>query len=381
MNPAQVLPRSRYESPSLEGIRVLIVHDWLVTWAGSERCVEQMLEVFPQADLVVGLMAPHMRSYNAVTKRARETWMARLPGARTHHRWFLPFEAPAFATLDTSAYDLVISSSHAFSKAVRVMGSTRHVCYCYSPPRYLWDLYDRHRRTATLAERTALVAGVRPLKWWDRRIASRVDHFVAISRYIADRIRRCYGRVATVVNPPVSQKPATSPRPRRPFLLTLGRLVSYKRVDLAVRAAEALGMPLLVAGDGPERKRLERLAGPHTSFLGNVSEERAGELLEECSLFVFSAEEDFGIAPIEANAHGAPVVAYKAGGVVETLVEGETAEFFAHQTVSALTEAIRRATNRPWDEHRIRENARRFGPVEFQRAFRQTVTSFLESGR
>jgi glycosyltransferase involved in cell wall biosynthesis len=372
---------SRDESTALEEIRVLIVHDWMVAWAGSERCVEQMLEVFPQADLVVGVMAPDMRAHNSVTRRARETWMAQLPGARTHHRWFLPLEAAAFATLDTSAYDLVISSSHAFSKTVCVTGSTRHVCYCHSPPRYLWDLYEKHRRTATLAERAALVAGVRPLRWWDRRMASRVDHFMANSHYIADRIRRCYGRDATVVNPPVSPKPASGPRLRRPILLTLGRLVRYKRVDLAVRAAEVLGMRLVVAGDGPERARLERLAGPHTTFLGTVSEQRAGELLEECSLFLFSAEEDFGIAPIEANAHGAPVVAYGAGGVVETLVEGETAEFFAHQTVPALTEAIRRATDRSWDEERIRDNARRFAPAEFRRAFRRTVASILKSGR
>lgn len=364
----------------LSRLRVLIAHDWLVSWAGAERCVEQMLAVFPGADLVVGLLHPDVRGYNAVTRRARETWLARLPGAHDAHRWVLPFEGLAFRSLPTAGYDLVVSSSHAFAKAVRAAPGARHVCYCHTPPRYLWDLYEDHLRTATPAERLALMAGVRPLRWWDRRMADRVDHFLCNSGYIADRIRRCYGREARVVYPPVDRKPVTGARRRGVFLLSLGRLVRYKRVDLAIQAAERLGLPLVVAGDGPERARLEGLAGPRTTFLGAVSEERAGELLEECAAFVFCAEEDFGIAPIEANAHGAPVVAYRAGGVVETLVDGETVEFFDEQSVPALTEAIRRAGARSWDDARIRANARRFAPAEFRRRFREALAALLGPG-
>lgn len=362
-------------------MRVLIAHDWLVAWAGAERCVEQMLEVFPNATLVSALVHPAVRNHNLVTRRARETWMARVPGAYGAHRWMLPLEGVAFRTLPTDGYDLVVSSSHAFAKMVRAPAGRRHISYCYTPPRYLWDLYQEHKRSARRLERMALVAGAAPLRWWDLRAARRVDHFISISRCVAERIRRWYGRESVVVYPPVSPKPGPAGLQRSGFLLTLGRLVPYKRVDLAIRAAEVLRKPLVIAGDGPERARLEALAGPHTTFLGPVSESRAGELLETCDLFVFCAEEDFGIAPVEANAHGAPVVAYGRGAALETLVAGDTAEFFNEQTVEALTAAIRRATSRPWDHARIRTNARRFAPEEFQRVFREAVVSFLEAAR
>lgn len=362
----------------LSRLRVLIVHDWLVAWAGAERCVEQMLTVLPHADLVVGLRHPQVREHNAVTRQARETWLGRLPGAHRAHRWFAPLEGLAFRWLPTAGYDLVISSSHAFAKAVRATAGGRHVCYCYTPPRYLWDLYEEHRRDATLPQRFALTIGVQPLRWWDRRTADGVDSFISISRHIADRISRCYGRTARVVYPPVTLKPGGPPRTRGGYLLTLGRLVRYKRVDLAIQAAEALRVPLVIAGDGPERARLERLAGPHTTFLGAVDERRAGELLEECAQFVFCAEEDFGIAPIEANAHGAPVVAYRAGGALETLVEGETVEFFDQQSVEAVVGAIERARQRSWDGNRIRGNAGRFAPEVFRQSFREALSSCLE---
>jgi len=362
----------------LSALRVLVAHDWIVAWAGAERCVEQILTVLPQADLVAGVVDPGMRDHNHVTRRARETWLSRIPGVYKAHRWVVPLEGLAFRTLPTHDYDLVISSSHAFAKGVRAREGAIHVCYCHTPPRYLWDLYDEHLRTASIAQKVALLAGVRPLRWWDLRLASGVDYFLSNSRYVADRIRRRYGRDATVVHPPVEPKPCGGPRSRGRYLLSLGRLVRYKRVDLAIQAAEVLGLPLLIAGDGPDRDRLERIAGPHTTFLGEVSEQQAGDLLEECAAFVFCAEEDFGIAPIEANAHGAPVVAYGAGGVVETLAP-QSAEFFDEQTVPALSQAIRRAGSRSWDDDRIRANARRFAPAEFRKAFRRAIASFLDS--
>jgi len=171
-------------------LKVLIAHDWIVAWAGSERCVEQLLEVLPQADLVVGVLADSMRDFNAVTRRARETWLGRIPGARAHHRWFLPLEGVAFATVDTRGYDLVISSSHAFAKMIPRPPDGFHVCYCYSPPRYLWDLSNVYRDHAPTLESLALGWLGRPLRWWDKRAARGVDRFVGISQVAADRIRR-----------------------------------------------------------------------------------------------------------------------------------------------------------------------------------------------
>jgi glycosyltransferase involved in cell wall biosynthesis len=356
-------------APRLQPVRrrVLVVHDWLVTWAGSERVVEALLDVYPDADLVVGVMAESMRGFNGVADRARETWLSRLPGARTHHRWFLPLQAAAFRSLDTSDYDVVVSSSHAFSKTVRPRGRAVHVSYCHSPPRYLWDLADTYRASATALQRGALWAGTTAMRRLDRWSASGVDQFLGNSGYVAERIRRCYGRPAQVVYPPVKAKPGTPAAERRePFMLHLGRLVPYKRVDLAVTAAERLGVRLVVAGDGPERERLERLAGPNTSFVGEVSEREASELLSTCAAFVFCAEEDFGIAPVEANAHGAPVVGFGRGGLLETMVPGVTGELFDEPTTDAVADAMRRVLDRSWSVSALKANAHRFRPERFR---------------
>lgn len=359
---------------SLDGLRVLITHDWLVTWGGAERCIAEMLEIFPNADLVVGVRSRSMAQFNDVGRRARETWLGRLPGARDHHRWFLPLEAAAFATLDTRGYDLVISSSHAFAKMVRARGDAMHLCYCYSPPRYLWDLKDSYQAAAMGAQRIAFASAAGILRRVDKASARGVDKFIAISHYISDRIRRCYGRGSEVVYPPVAAKPPHHPPGgREDFLLSIGRLVPYKRVDLAVQAAERLGVRLVVAGDGPERAKLEAMAGSHTEFIGSISEEEAGHLLSTCAAFMFCAEEDFGIAPVEANAHGAPVVGYGRGGLTETMLPGATAELFDEQTVAAVEGGIERALNRRWDVAALQANAERFSPENFRRGIIRSV--------
>jgi glycosyltransferase involved in cell wall biosynthesis len=358
-------------------LRVLIVHDWIIAWGGAERTLEQLLAIFPQADLVVGVMGKDTRSLNAVTARARETWLARLPFARSHHRWYLPLYPAAFASVDTSGYDLVVSSAHAFAKMTRAPRSAVHVCYCHSPPRYLWDLHEEYRRDGALSGR-ALAVAAPALRALDRLSARGVDAFVANSHYIADRIRRCYGRDAAVVHPPVTRKPARrSIEARHDALLSLGRLVAYKRVDLAIEAANAMGARLIVAGDGPERQRLERLAGPTVTFLGEVGEREAGDLMESCRAMVFCAEEDFGIAPVEANAHGLPVVAYRRGGAVESMQDGISAEFFDEPTAGALITALERMEGRAWDEEAIRGNAKRFSPELFRAGIIDQVARLL----
>lgn len=363
------------EGSPTSGPRVLVVHDWVMSWAGSERCLEQIRELFPEADLVVGMMAPALRSLNAVTRGARETWLARVPGARAHHRWFLPLEGAAFATLDTRRYDLVISSSHAFAKMVRKRkAGAVHLCYCYSPPRYLWDLNATYRSRVSLTQRAALATGGGMLRYLDRRSAQGVDRFVGISGFVAQRIRRCYGRDADVVYPPVTAKGAGPvPTGRDGFVLSLGRLVPYKRLELAIAACRRLGRRLVIAGDGPDRARLERLANDSVEFLGEVSETEAGRLLDRCGVFVFCAEEDFGIAPLEANAHGTPVVAYRGGAALETMIDGVTAEFFNEPTPDAVVGALERALGRSWDQDSLRRNAARFSPAQFRSAFAAVV--------
>lgn len=362
----------------LASLRVLIVHDWIVAWGGAERTLEQLVVVFPQAHLLVGLLGEGRRNTNAVTARARESWLARLPFARRHHRWFLPLYSAAFATVNTSGYDLVISSSHAFAKGVRPAGRTPHLCYCHSPPRYLWDLHAAYRRDGA-ASGLALALAAPLLRLVDKWSARGVSTFVANSQYIADRIRRCYGREAVVVYPPVSAKPVRHrPAARDDILLSLGRLVPYKRVDLAILAANRIGARLIVAGEGPERARLERLAGASVTFVGEVSEVEAGDLMERCRAMIFCAEEDFGIAPVEANAHGLPVVAFRRGGAVESLRDGVTAEFFDHPTVDSLVMALERARRRDWDEAAIRANAETFSAARFRAAISDEVARLCQ---
>lgn len=364
--------------PRLAGLRVLLVHEWLVSWAGSERVLEQLALLLPHADLVVGVATADMRASSGLAARARETWVSRLPGARARHRWFLPLHPLAFASVDTRGYDLVVSSSHAFAKSVRAAAGVPHVCYCHSPPRYLYDLGETYAAHASPVERAALRVATPALRVADRRAAAGVTRFVCNSAFVADRVRRWYGRDADVVPPPVATKGDVHHKTTRgDFLLSLGRLVPYKRVDLAIVAAERLGVPLVVAGDGPDRARLERLAGPRTTFVGEVSEAEAARLMEECAAFVFCAEEDFGIAPVEANAHGAPVVGYGRGGLAESMVDGTTAVLFARQEVDDVADAVRRALLHDWDRDAIRVNAARFAPERFRASMRDALLAAL----
>jgi len=369
-----------HAAPELAGLRVLLVHEWIYTWAGAERVLEQLVELMPHADVLAGIVTSEMRRGHALARRTRESWVGKLPGSRAHHRWFLPAHALAFATYDTREYDLVVSVSHAFEKAVRATKpGAVHLSYCLSPPRYLWDLSVAHDRLASSVQRLALRVARAPLRAMDHAFAKRVDRFVSLSHHVADRVRRAYGRDSAVVYPPVALKSEIAPPVERErFLLTIGRLVPYKRVDLAILAAESLGMRLVIAGDGPERARLERLAGPNTEFLGAVSELEAGRLLSNCAAFVFCAEEDFGIAPLEANAHGAPVVAYGAGAALETMCDGVTGVFFREQTANAVAEAIRRCDSMTWNAQELRTNAERFSPGRFRDGMRAQLTAAME---
>jgi glycosyltransferase involved in cell wall biosynthesis len=351
---------------ALVGLRVLIVHEWLYTWAGAERCLEELLIIVPQAQVIAGTITPDIRAAQPIARTAKETWLGGIPGARKYHRWFVPLQPLAFASIDTSGYDVVISLSHSFAKLVRAKTPTRHLCYCLSPPRYLWDLRETYDNHSPLAQRLALRIAGAPLRAIDRWGAAGVDRFVSISACVADRVRRVYARESDVVHPPVASKGNPGVATRQPFLLSLGRLVPYKRVDLAIRAAEQLRMKLVVAGDGPDRARLESLAGPHTEFLGAVSDDEAGRLYSTCAAFVFCAEEDFGIAPVEANAHGTPVVAYARGGAAETMVDGTTAILFQRQSGTEVAEAIQKCLRHTWDPEVLRTNAERFSPQRFR---------------
>lgn len=372
-------PSGGDSSTSFRGLRTLLTHDWLINWAGSERVLKQILQAVPGAVVASAFVDREVVRTHLPHQDVRELWLGRLPGARRHYQWLLPLEAAAFRTLDTSDYDLVISSSHALAKTVSPGRLGIHVCYCYSPPRYLWDLHATYMASAGWSRRVAMGVGRRGMQAIDRYSARQVTHFLCLSQYVAERIWRVYGRRARVIYPPVAQKKGNKARDgeREEFLLYLGRLVPYKRVDLLVEAARLHSVRTIIAGEGPERDRLEAMAGGNVEFLGHVSEEEAGELLSRCAAFLFCAEEDFGIAPLEANAHGAPVVAYRGGAILETMVEGVTAEFFDHPTPDELARAVRRALSRPWDRMALQNNAGRFSAGRFHQEFVRAVENAL----
>jgi glycosyltransferase involved in cell wall biosynthesis len=308
----------------------------------------------------------------------RGTLLQRLPGVRRYSRALLPLMPAAFAHLDLRAYDLIITTSSAFSKNVSPRAGVANLCYCFTPPRYLWDLHQAY--APGLRGRLAAPL-VRWLRARDRKAATRVSRFVAISNTVATRIERTYERDCTVVYPPVEvERIRPNGLPPEDFFLVVSRLVSYKRVDLAVAACARLGRPLVVVGDGPERRRLERLAGPQTRFTGVLPDAEVAELFARCRALLFPGLEDFGIAPVEAQAAGRPVIAFGNGGATETVLDGETGLFFGEQSPEALASAILRLDTWSADPAACRRNAERFSADRFRTEMAAAVCEAHSSG-
>jgi len=371
-------------------MRIAIVHDWLDTWRGGESTLAEVLAVFPQADLyaLVDFLPADQRS-RLLDKRAQVSFLQRIPGARGYFRLLLPLFPRAIESLDVSAYDLVLSVSHAVAKGVRTHARQLHICYCLTPMRYAWDMRERYL-TSVGAQRGVrrLLANriLERLRRWDLEASRRVDRFIAISDYIRDRILRCYDRKATVIHPPVDVDyftPSAEVAPSRAYV-TASHWVAYKRIDLIVDAFRS--MPerrLIVAGNGPDAKLARDASAPNIEFVGEVSRERLREMLRSARAFVFAAEEDFGIAPLEAQACGAPVIAYARGGVGETVRGLDTAEptgvFFSEQSGPAIRDAVGR-----FERHAARiapaacrANAQRFGRELFRSHLAEHVAALL----
>ena len=369
--------------PELAKARVALVHDWLTGMRGGERCLEVFCELFPSADLYTLLHVPGSVSPAIENRRIITSFIQRLPQAERCYRRYLPLFPAAVRAFDLRGYDLVLSSSHAVAKSVRVPAGALHVCYCFTPMRYVWDLYgDYFGPRAGLAARVLMPPVAAWLRRWDRRTAAGVHQFVAISRFVADRIRRAYGRDADVIYPPVDVSRFRVDEAPGEFYLVVSALTPYKRVDLAVEACNRLGRRLVVVGTGPEDRRLRALAGPTVELLGWRDDAQTAELYARCRALLFPPLEDFGITPLEAMAAGRPVIAFGEGGARETVVppgEGEppTGLFFAHQTAEDLVDAIRRfeASAHQFEPKALRRRAEAFD----RPLFRERVHAYLRA--
>jgi glycosyltransferase involved in cell wall biosynthesis len=356
-------------------VRVALVHDWLTGMRGGERCLEVFCELLPHADLFTLLHVPGSVSPAIEQRRIVTSFVQRLPSAPTRYRQYLPLFPAAMARFDFSGYDLVVSLSHCAAKAARARPGARHLCYCFTPMRYVWDLYADYVGGAGPLTRVLLPPLAAALRRWDRRTSRRVDRFVAISRFVAERVHRCYGRSAEVIYPPVDVQRFEIVPDGDDFYLVVSALVPYKRVDVAVQAATRLGRRLLVVGTGPEEARLRALAGPGVEFLGWRSDEEVAGLYARCRALLFPGVEDFGITPLEAMAAGRPVIALAAGGALETVIPpgagdaAPTGIFFEAQTVEALATAMRafEAAAEPFDAKALRAHAERFDRPLFKR--------------
>jgi glycosyltransferase involved in cell wall biosynthesis len=358
--------------------RVALVHDWLTGMRGGERCLEIFCEMFPDAPLYTLLHVPGSVSPTIERRRIVTSFVQRLPAAATRYRQYLPLFPAAVRGFDLAGHDLVISLSHCAAKAVRRPPGALHLSYCFSPMRYVWDLYDDYfGARAGVVVRTLMPPVAAALRAWDRRTDG-VDGFVAISRHIAERIRRVYGRGADVIHPPVDTARFTPAARPDDFYLVVSALVPYKRIDLAVAAANRLRRRLLVVGTGPEAARLRAAAGPTVEFVGWRPDAEVADLYARCRAVLFPAVEDYGIVPLEAAAAGRPTIALARGGALETMIGLEdgggppTAVFFDAQTETGLVEAMLtfEANAHRFDAAALRARAAEFDVAVFRRRLR-----------
>lgn len=355
-------------------MKTALVHDNFAQMGGAERVAEALHTLLPDADVYTTLAAHSRLSPKLKAAKINTTWMQRLPRPEKFYRHYFLLYPFAVEGIDLSDYDLVVSSCFGYAKAVSTAAWATHVCYCHTPMRWVWrqDDYVARENFGRL-QRKALAFLLAGLKKWDERAARRPDYFVANSRIVAERIRKVYNREAIVIPPPIDVDRFRVVGEREDHYLILSRLVPYKRIDLAVEACTRLNRRLVVIGDGPDRARLERMAGKSVTFLGRQPDEVVQQYAQTCRALLFTGEEDFGMAPLEINAAGRPVIAFRGGGATETIVEGLTGIFFDEPTGGSLADALLEFERLSWNSATIRHHAEGFDISVFAMRFYEVL--------
>lgn len=354
--------------------KIALVHDYFVQMGGAERVVEALHEMFPWAPIHTTVAVRKQLPQSLREVGIHTSWMQHLPALERNNRRYFLLYPWAVESLDLSRYDLILSSSSGYAKGVRKRRGAVHVCYCHTPMRWVWRYEDYASREGFgRVSRATLPLVIAGLRKWDLRAAQQPDYYIANSHTVAARIKEVYGREAMVIPPPINVNRFQIGAISDDYYLVLSRLVPYKRIELAVEACTRLNRPLVVIGDGPDRKRLESLAGPSILFLGRQPDTIVERYASRCRALLFPGEEDFGITPLEVNAAGRPVIAYRAGGATETVIEGATGLFFNHPTSDSLAAAIEDFEHHKWDQQTLRCHAESFD----QRVFASRIRDFL----
>lgn len=358
---------------------ITLAHHWLIAERGGEKVLRSLAALFPQADICSLVAAPDLSHFGEWVKNHRiiTSPLQRLPYAHKHYKSLLPLFPTAIKRLKAPERTrLLISSDASIIKGLTIPENAIHVCYCHSPPRYLWEMQDTYLQQSSgmgIVAKTVFKAITPYVKRFDLQAARRVDHFIANSQFVAKRIKQCYNREATVIYPPVAYDDFVFNEQRQDFYLVVSEMVPYKRIDIAIQAFNKNGKKLIVIGDGPERASLESIAKPNVQFLGRTPFSTLREAYSQCRAFIFPGIEDFGITPLEAQASGSPVIAYAEGGALETVIADKTGLFFHQQTPEALNACIERFETMSFSPEACRQNAERFNEPRF----RDEIVQFL----
>lgn len=355
-------------------MKIAVVHDYFTQLGGAEKVAEALYQLFPGADLFATVALKNKMPPGLRDVKVHTSWMQRLPKMEKLYRLYFPLYPLGVRSLDLSSYDLIISSSSGYVKGVRSNPNAIHVCYCHTPMRWVWN-FDSYsaRESFGGGVRHILPAMVHGLRLWDEKASRQPDHFVANSQAVAERIERAYKRSAEVITPPIDIHRFRPVREQEDYYVVLARLVSYKRIDLAVSACTKLGRRLIVIGSGPALEALKAEAGPTVHFVGRISDDEVEHYVSRCQALIFPGEEDFGMAPLEVAAAGRPTIAFGAGGALETIIENQTGLFFKEQTTESLIEALQRFEQLTWSAPLIRRHAESFSTE----AFNERFTDFL----